>query len=169
MRRDPLFLRFVNGQVEAEEIAESFLNSSRDPDTDDIINDLLDKREFPNLSHFRKDFGNVLKDLIQNGPIPPVRTYLTNYMEPSLNEYQSDSAQFSTGITDRWVGIKSPGAPWMEALVCYNLCMYLKGFGGKDLKSCAVCGTFFNHKGPHAKYCSITCKQSPDAELTRGG
>jgi hypothetical protein len=169
MKREPLFLRFVNSTADAADIARSLVEGSKDEATVEVASKVLQNEEFGDLKQFRADFANMLEDLIDNGPIPPVRQYLTDYMEPSLSEYANDSAVHNTGMTDRWVSIKDPEAPWMEAIVCYNLCMYLKGFGGKDLKRCPVCFNFFNHKGPHAVYCSQVCKQSPAAAARRGG
>lgn len=169
MKRAPLFLRFVNDEAGAEDIARAMVEGARDDLTSQIASKVLQGGELPNLEQFRRDFSFLLEDLIDNGPIPPVRQYLTDYMEPSLSEYSKEGAISSTGVTERWVGIKDGESPWMEGLVCYNLCMYLKGFGGKDLKRCPVCHTFFNHKGPHAVYCSEMCKQSPAAAARRGG
>ena len=169
MKKEPLFLRFVNGAIGAPEVVGAFLEGAKDDKTREIAEKILEDQEYPDLDQFREDFSNLLEDLIDNGPIPPVRQYLSDYMEPSLSEYSNESAFQNTGMVDRWVGIREEQSPWMEGLVCYNLCMYLKGFGGKDLKRCPVCRKFFNHKGPHAVYCSERCKQSPQAAARRGG
>jgi hypothetical protein len=169
MKQQPLFLKFVNDQCSTEEVVHRFLESCKDEKTEYVLRGLIDSGEFPNIEAFRRDFAGLLEDLIDNGPIPPVKSYLSSYMEPSLIEYGNESATGGTGFEDRWIGIRQENSPWIEGLVCYNLCMYLKGFGGKDLKRCPVCKTFFNHKGPHAVYCSNACKQSPAAQNRKGG
>jgi hypothetical protein len=58
----------------------------------------------------------------------------------------------------RWVQIKAEDAPWVEAVVCYNLCLYIRMYGIKELKRCPKCQKFFSNKGKYAKYCSDICK-----------
>ena len=56
--------------------------------------------------------------------------------------------------------LKEKDTPWVEAIVCYNFCLYIKMYGISEIKLCPVCSKFFSHKGKYAKYCSDACKTS---------
>ena len=155
--RDPLFIRFANDKLGAYGIMESFRDSTESRETQDIIDEFL-KEEEPSLEQFRSDFRNCLDDIIRNGVDGYVKNYLNNYMQPSLLEYRVDQATRTTGNQKQWVGIKDKESAWMEALVCYNLCMFVKGLDVRALKLCPVCSDYFSHKGRFAKFCSESCK-----------
>ena len=143
----PLFVRFANGDISEAQLGKSFA-ASTDAGTKAAAEAFLaDPRD---LSEFRSDFAACLKDLLENGPVAPVTSYLDSYMSVSLDEVEEHAGKGSWGTSSRQAVVKDPEAPWPEAMVCYNLCVYLKGFGNKDLKACKQCGRFFTHKGPHA-------------------
>lgn len=152
---EPLFLRFANGDITAADIAATVTGSSEDPSTIQIAKEAL--KSLPDLSLFRRDFSRMMDDLIDNGINQKVINYINSYMKPSLEEYVEGSDR-RTG-EKRWVSIKAEDTPWMEAIVCYNLCLYIRGFGISSLKHCPVCHRFFAHKGKYGKYCSDPCKQ----------
>ena len=168
MSSRPLFMRFLNGKADSSDIARSFLSSTKCEESQGIIQEFLDSEtEYP-LDQFRSDLTACLKDILDQGVDEPIRRYFTDYMKPSLLEYNADSSIGRTGFEDRWVGIADKEAPWIEALVCYNLLMYIKAFGTKSLKRCPVCEDFFGHKGKYSVYCSDRCKNSPLANSRRG-
>lgn len=157
MVRTPLFLRFANGELGADKVAAGFLQSAQD-DASKAIAKPAAEGDVYDVEQFRSDFGNCLLDLIDNGPIPAVTSYLNDYMSIALEEVDSHVGRGSYGTSSRYAIIKDPEAPWVEALVCYNLCLYLKAYGREDLKSCKTCRKFFCNKGKYAKYCSDGCK-----------
>jgi len=158
---DPLFIRFANDRISAVGIMETFLSTTKCEKTKEIVSSFLEEEE-PDISQFRADFQNCLEDIIDKGADPYVRGYLNNYMEPALLEFKEESSFSSSGNQSQWVGIRKEDAPWIEALVCYNLCLFIKGMDWRHIKRCPVCQTFFCNKGKYAKYCSDSCK-------TRGG
>jgi len=157
VKKEPLFVRFINREVDAKGIVSSFLELSEDKKSIEIANKIL--QDTPDLDLFRRDFSNCLEDIIDNGISRNIINYMDSYLKPSLLE-MTDSGSYSKISDKRWVTIKEEGTPWIEALVCYNLAVYIKAFGLAELKRCPVCGKFFSHKGKYAKYCSDTCKGS---------
>ena len=157
MKREPLFIRFSNGQVESTDILTIATTSINDDRSRKIAEER--RSDLPDLSTFRNDFKNALADLIESGISQKIINYVNSYMKPSLVEYVEGSQGSNTG-EKRWVSIKDPDTPWMEAIVCYNLCLYIKAFGVQELKRCPVCTKFFSNKGKYAKYCSDVCKSS---------
>lgn len=155
MRDEPLFIKFINGQVNYFQIIEMVLISSKDSRSKEIAE--AKKNTNVDLSIFREDFRKVVVDLIDNGINQRVINYINSYMKPSLEEFVESSAG-SRVNESRYVSIKAEDAPWLEALVCYNLCIFIKIYGFKEIKQCAQCGKFFSHKGQYAKYCSESCK-----------
>ena len=155
MRDEPLFIKFINGQINYLQIIDTVINSSEDQKSKDIAE--AKKGVSVDLSIFRDDFRKVILDLIDNGINQRVINYLNSYMKPSLEEFV-DTAAGSRVNEKRYVSIKAEDAPWLEALVCYNLCIFIKVYGFKEIKQCAQCGKFFSHKGQYAKYCSESCK-----------
>jgi len=73
---------------------------------------------------------------------------------PDLSSFQEE---FIENVS-RYARVKNDKAPWIQGLICYNLCLYIKAYGLENVKSCKICGTFFNHKGKYAVYCSDSCK-----------
>lgn len=157
MRIEPLFVRFANGSVTYRDVLDSLLSSTTHEPSKEIATKA--KETAVDLSVFRKDFGNMLQDFIDNGINQHLINYVNSYMKPSLEEIVESSNGGSTG-EKRYIIIKAADTPWVEAVVCYNMCLYIKAYGVKELKCCAVCKKFFTNKGKYAVYCSDTCKGS---------
>lgn len=157
MRVEPLFIRFANGTTNTIEIINSFLNITDHKKSVDIASKALN--DVPDLSIFRKDFRKALLDLIDNGINNKFINYVNSYMKPSLLEIVDDSAGSKAGES-RHIILKEDDTPWLEAIVCYNLSLYLRAYGISELKSCPICSKFFSNKGKYAKYCSDICKKS---------
>jgi len=155
MRREPLFIRFANGVSSGSDIINSLLESSN-KETVEIAQKKLE--DIPDLRIFREDFKKALLDLIDNGISQYLINYVNSYTKPSLIEYVNEGGN-SRVSEDRKVAIKAEDAPWVEAVVCYNLCLYIRMFGIKEIKKCPVCFKFFSNKGKYAKYCSDGCKE----------
>jgi len=156
VREEPLYVRFANGLEDSKSIARSFLSWSQHEPSRQIAQAVLD--EFLDVAPFRNDFKSMLQDLIDNGVNQRLINYVDSYMKPSLEEMVESTATSRTGET-RHVNIKSADTPWVEAVVCYNLCLYIKAYGIKEIKQCATCLKFFTNKGKYAVYCSETCKK----------
>jgi len=155
MRKEPLFIRFANRQINTDGVVKSFLDSSDHIKSIAIAEKTLEN--LPDLSTFRKDFCGALEDLIDNGINRQLISYLDCYMKPSLSEILDGDGRNMTGER-RWIILKDSEAPWIEALLCYNLTLYIKSYGQKDIKKCPVCQKFFTNKGKYSKYCSDSCK-----------
>lgn len=155
MRDEPLFVKFLNGQVDYTQVIDAAIAQSKNQRTTDIAK--AKKEEYIDLSIFKEDFLKVVVDLIDNGVNQRVTNYLNSYMKPSLEEFVEPN-QGSRVNESRYVGIKAADTPWIEAILCYNLCIYIKAWGLKDIKQCPNCGKIFTSKGQYAKYCSETCK-----------
>ena len=155
MRDEPLFIKFLNGQVNHIQVIDMVLNSSEDDRSRSIAESK--KESDVDLSIFREDFKKAVIDLIDNGINQRVINYVDSYMKPSLEEFMDTNPGSRSG-EKRHVSIKAEDAPWIEALICYNLCIFIKVYGFQDIKQCATCGKFFSHKGKYAKYCSEVCK-----------
>ena len=151
MKIEPLFIRLANRKAGALDIIHSFKESSQDEPSIEIANDAIEK--VPDISLFIKDFREVIEDLIDNGVNQRVINYINSYMKPSLSEVLD-----SSGGERRWIYLKDAKAPWVEAIVCYNLSLYIKAFGLDTIKNCPVCSKFFTHKGKYSKFCSESCK-----------
>lgn len=156
MKKEPLFIRYANSITDEVEIVRDFMLNTEDMKSKDIAKKTLES--LPNLSIFKKDFKECLQDLIDNGISNHFINYVDSYMKPSLLE-NIESTNKSQAGEKRWVLLKDYDAPWIEALVCYNMSLYLKVFGIKELKRCPTCGNFFSNKGKYAKYCTEDCKK----------
>jgi hypothetical protein len=157
MKEEPLFIKFINHQITASNIIETVIISSKDEKSISIAESQMNNKN--DLSIFHKDFKNAVEDLIDNGITQRFKNYVDSYMKPSLEEF------FDSGIGNRagerrYIAIKAPDTPWIEAIICYNLCIFIRAFGFSSIKKCSVCGKFFSHKGKYAKYCSESCKAS---------
>lgn len=157
MRDEPLFIKFINGQLNHIQIIDSVIASSKDDRSKQIAE--KKKESDIDLTIFREDFRNAVLDLIDNGINQRVINYLDSYMKPSLEEFLDSNAGSRSGES-RYVSIKAEDTPWLEAIICYNLCIFIKVYGFQDIKQCATCGKFFSHKGKYAMYCSDSCKSS---------
>lgn len=157
MIQEPLFVRFANGSVSYTDILDTVIASTMHDPTREIASKAKDTAA--DLSIFKRDFSNMVQDLVDNGTNQQSINYINSYMKPSLEEIVESTADGRTG-EKRYVIIKAADAPWVEAVVCYNLCLYIKAYGIKELKRCAVCKKYFTHKGKYAVYCSDLCKGS---------
>lgn len=157
MRDEPLFIKFLNGQINYDHVIDSVLGTSKDQRSKDIAS--AKKGASIDLSVFREDFRKVVFDLIDNGINQRVINYINSYMKPSLEEF-IEPIHGGRVNESRYVSIKAEDAPWIEAVICYNLCIFIKVYGFKDIKQCASCSKFFSHKGQYAKYCSEPCKMA---------
>lgn len=155
MRDEPLFVKFLNGLVNYSQIIDVVIETSKDEQSKSIAQKKKDSDV--DLSLFKEDFQRVVQDLIDNGINQRVINYLNSYMKPSLEEF-IESPAGSRVNESRYVSIKAEDAPWLEAILCYNLCIFIKVYGFKEIKQCPQCGKFFSHKGQYAKYCSDSCK-----------
>ena len=155
MKIEPLFIRFANSQIDTLGVVTSIIS----PDLNEYSKGIAEraKLNLPDLGVFRRDFKKALEDLIDNGPNQMFRNYVDSYMKPSLVEFL-DRGGDNRVSERRWVNIKAEDAPWVEALLCYNTCLYIKMYGTKELKLCPICSKFFSNKGKYAKYCSEGCK-----------
>jgi hypothetical protein len=98
-------------------------------------------------------------DLIDTGISKRLINYLNDYMKPSLEEIVEGGSNSRAG-EKRQIILKAKDTPWIEAIVCYNLTLYIKMYGIAEIKRCPICSKFFSHKGKYAKYCSDACKSS---------
>jgi hypothetical protein len=157
MRSEPLFVRFANGTVSSLDILGSLIATTNHEPSKNIAEKA--KELVVDLSVFRKDFCSMIQDLIDNGISQQLINYVDSYMKPSLEEIVDSSNGGRTGER-RYVIIKAEDAPWIEALVCYNLCLFIKAYGVKEIKQCYTCKKYFTNKGKYAVYCSDSCKGS---------
>jgi hypothetical protein len=155
MRIEPLFIRYANGMADTTSVIKSYISIANDEKSKQIAEKAL--VNIPDLSMFRKDFRNCIDDLIDNGINNQFINYVNCYMKPSLEEYIEGSNASRIGEKRRVV-IKEDDTPWIEAMICYNMSLYIKVYGISDIKHCPNCGNFFSHKGKYAKYCSDICK-----------
>jgi hypothetical protein len=114
----------------------------------------------PNLDTFKKELREAVTDIISEGLAEEFAAFANNYMEPSLVEDVESSDNKQGQNISREARIRDENSPWVEGLICYNLCLYIKAFGLESLKKCRICSKFFNHKGKYAVYCSDACKAS---------
>ncbi len=157
MSINPLFLKFLNREAPVLEMLSSF-SRSKDPYTSEAANELMENP--PDLEEFRKEFIDAVRDIIKEGPGKEFSAFVDHYMAPSLEEdVKTVKGQRGENI-HRTARVKDKNEPWVQALICYNLCLYIRAFGLEALKTCKVCGRFFAHKGKWAVYCSDVCKSN---------
>lgn len=152
---EPLFIRVLNKDSGVLDIIQSFKSSSDDKRSIDIANKALNN--LPDISLFIKDFREMVNDLIENGINQRVINYINSYMKPSLVEIVDESGNTRAGES-RYINLKNDKAPWVEAIVCYNLTLFIKAYGFQSIKQCPVCSKYFSTNGKYAKYCSESCK-----------
>lgn len=155
MRRDPLFIKFVNKKISVLEILQSF-SKSRDANTSKAAVELMPNP--PDLDDFREELTEALRDLADVGYGSEFIAFVNNYMESSLEEDVQVSDGYRGENVFRSARIKDKNAPWVQGFICYNLSLYIKAFGLDSLKSCKICKILFTHKGKYAVYCSDPCK-----------
>jgi hypothetical protein len=155
-RDAPLFIRVANNQADASTIAEGLISNTYDDITINLAS--IVKEQNPDISIFREDLRNLLLDLITQGVTPQITQYLNSYMESSLLVHEQNESVGVSGHKLYWLSIKQEGTPWLEALVCYNLSVYIKAFGINFIKECPSCHKFFLQGKMKYKYCSEVCK-----------
>jgi hypothetical protein len=157
--KNPMFLRFLNGESGVMDLLISF-QESEDPMTAKAAEEALNNP--PDLSEFKQELEQAVRDIIKEGPGEEFKAFVNHYMEPSLTEeLEISKSAMGPGRYQR-ATVKDPSSTWMEGFICYNLCLYIKAFGLMNLKSCKVCGKIFSHKGQYALYCSDECKAKKD-------
>jgi hypothetical protein len=160
--REPLFIRFLNKDLSAVDML-SIFSRSFDPYTAQAAAKAMD--DPPDLEEFHHELLDAVRDLIRTGLGEEFKAFVNNYMAASLVEdVETKDSKFGENVYRR-ARISNEEAPWVQGLVCYNLCLYIKAFGLEDLKICRVCNKIFAHKGKYAIYCSDACKKSPAAKL----
>lgn len=155
VNQNPLFLRFVNGRTDLSSILQSFSRSS-DIYTVEAARKALE--DPPDLGEFKKELEDAIRDIIKEGPGDHFKAFVNHYMEPSL-EQDTEVTKSTFGENRSFTArVKDESAPWVQGLICFNLCLYIKAFGLQELKACKTCGKLFGHKGKWALYCSDGCK-----------
>lgn len=155
--QNPLFLRFLNRDITARDIVQ-IASRSEDASTSAIAAKALDRP--PDLTEFHQELEEAVRDLVAEGLGEEFKAFVNYYMEPSLEEdAQSETNPFGENRSCS-ARVKDAHSPWVQGLICYNLCLYIKAFGLDELKACKVCGKIFSHKGRYAVYCSDSCKAS---------
>lgn len=154
-KTDPIFLRFVNREITATDLLMSF-SRSEDPETAMAAEKAIDNP--PDLTEFHKELSDAVKDLAKMGVGQEFKSFVNHYMEETLVEdVKSEKSPYGDN-TSRVARIKDSSGPWVQGLLCYNLCLYIKAYGLDDLKLCKICSKPFAHKGKWALYCSEACK-----------
>lgn len=159
---DPLFIRFANGDATPEDVVRGIIEGTRDEKSVSIAQKVLYGEI--DLSLFKSDFQSLLDDVIANGVYHPAVNYLNSYMEPSILEHREESSLSSTGSSKKWISIRNEKAPWVEAVVCYNLTLFIKVFGYDKIRKCPYCRRYFTQKKFKYKYCSEKCKRGSGDE-----
>jgi hypothetical protein len=155
--KEPLFVRFCNKEASVLDLLHSFSKSS-----DLFTSELAIKtiKNPPDMSQFHKELVDAVTDIIKTGPSEDFKAFVNHYMGESLIEdYETRDTDLGENIS-RSARVVDENTPWVQGLVCYNLCLYIKAFGLEDLKKCKVCSKFFCHKGKWAVYCSDVCKKA---------
>ena len=155
MEKDPLFLRYVNDEIDVMGMLLSF-SRSKDSKTSSLAKDTINNP--PDLTEFKQELKEAVDDIVTEGLDEGFRAFVNHYMS-CLEE---DVAIKETPLGEnrsQFARVGDVEGPWVQGLVCYNLCLYIKAFGLQDLKKCKVCGKLFAHKGKYALYCSDPCKK----------
>jgi len=153
--KDPLFLRFIHRELSTSDLLNMFARSSDKFTKETAENALVNP---PDLDEFRKEIDDAVRDIIREGAGEEFKAFVNHYMQDSLIEdVQTMPGQFGENIT-RTARVKDAESPWVQGLLCYNLCLYLKVYGTECLKACKMCGKIFAHKGQYGVYCTDQCK-----------
>ena len=163
MVRQPMFVRFANGEIGPTEVMELVRRSlpEGDPRVTPTLESIAHVTEHglsTNIDLFRSDFKELLSDVIDGGFSKEVTTYLSSYTSSSLEEFQEVEKFGDGGGSSRFAVVVDMDSPWIEGYVCYNFMLYVKGFGRSELKSCKACSKFFTGHGKYAAYCTELCK-----------
>jgi hypothetical protein len=155
MKKTALFLRFINKEVSVPDLLQAYSLSEDVPTREAAGKALLDP---PNIDGFRKELTDAVTDLINGGIGEEFKAFVNHYMQSSLEEDVSINPSQTGEDISRSARVKDAQAPWVQGMLCYNLCLYIKAYGLEELKVCKICHKFFDHKGKWAVYCSDKCK-----------
>lgn len=108
MRDEPLFIKFLNGQINHLQVIDSILSTAKDQRSKDIATGKKDTDV--DISIFREDFRRVVLDLIDSGINQRVINYIDSYMKPSLEEFVEPNQGGRAGES-RYISIKAQDAP----------------------------------------------------------
>jgi len=159
--REPLFLRFINKEVGVSDLLSTFARSG-DPYTAETATAAMGNP--PNLDEFLLEITEATRDIIRSGIGDEFKAFVNHYMMDSIAEdIESGDTPQGQNIS-RTARVRDADTPWVQGLLCYNLCLYVKAYGLQDLKICKICNKFFAHKGQYALYCSDACKKQGKAE-----
>ncbi len=151
---NPLFLRFINRETGVLDILLSFARSSHET-TQEAAKKALQTP--PNLDDFRVELEEAVREIISVGLGAEFKDFVNHYMEPSLEEVVNFKRGKFGDNRSQIATVKDDTAPWVQGMICYNLCLYIKAFGLESLKSCKTCNKLFAHKGQYAVYCNDKC------------
>lgn len=154
--KDPLFLRFVARELGVIELLNIF-SRSQDAYTREACESAL--KHPPNLEDFHQELTEAVEDIVSEGAADEFKAFVNNYMEDAITEDIVTSPSEKGENISRTARVQNADGPWVQALLCYNLCLYLKVYGTENLKKCRICGKLFAHKGKYAVYCGDTCKK----------
>jgi hypothetical protein len=159
MATSPLFVRFANGDSSVPDVCRALQSSPHEETAQAAASLLAGEAEYAyDVETFRTDFRSCLRDLMGDGITAHAQKYLDSYMACLVEDVKGDGFS-QKGSTTRSVHIGDLGGPWVEGLVCYNLCLYISSEGLSQLKSCKTCRRFFVGRGKYAAYCGDACKK----------
>jgi len=153
---DPLFMRFLNREVTVADMLLTF-SRSEDTITARAANERLTNP--PDLYEFHQELSGAVRDIAKYGVGAEFRAFVNHYMEKSITEDLLTEKSPYGENSSRIARVKNPDEPWVQGLICYNVCLYIKAYGLENLKICKVCDKLFLHKGKWAVYCSDACKE----------
>lgn len=153
--KTPMFVRFLNNEVGATDLLMSF-TSSEDPATASAAQKALANP--PDLAPFKEELKGAITDLIKQGVGPEFKAFVDHYLECLEEDVEVEKTRVGENRS-QIARVKNSDGPWVQAYICYNVCLYIKVYGLDDLKSCKICGKIFCHKGKYAVYCSEECKK----------
>jgi hypothetical protein len=153
--REPLFIRVINKELSGSDLLNVFSRSEDLYTAQSAIRALANP---PKIEEFRVELEEAVRDIITTGIGDEFKAFVNHYMEPSLIEdVERQDSQFGENFS-RTARILDEKQLWVQGMICYNLCLYIKAFGLQDLKICKTCGKVFSNKGKWAVYCSDPCK-----------
>jgi len=155
--KEPLFVRYLNGEIGILEMMDSFSRMTEDTYTLKAIENA--RTAFPDMSGFKEELKGAVLDIMNKGLDEAFKFFVNHYMESSLAEdIKTAKSSLGDNIT-RTARVKDENETWIQGLICYNMSLYIRAFGLDNLKMCRICQRFFSNKGPYAIYCSDSCKK----------
>lgn len=160
--KNPLFLRFINKETGIQDLLLKW-SSSKDEKLSKAANGALNYP--PNVDDFRQEIEEAVRDLIDGGLGEEFKAFVNHYLDALEEDLEVREGKYGQN-TSQVARIKDEKGPWIQGIICYNLCLYIKAFGLENLKSCKVCSKLFAHKGKWATYCSEPCKKKAQTQKT---